>query len=82
VCYERGCWVVFMRHYGLVARQGNKDTVAHDLAITDDEQETLWLLDRNWHKKNRYGSAGGGCLMRVDEYVYDGGWCSIWRSLQ
>lgn len=43
VCVMRGVgfWVVFMRHYGLVAGQGNKDTVAHDLAITDDEQETL-----------------------------------------
>lgn len=36
-----GFWGVFVRHYGLVAGQGNKDTVAHDLAITDDEQETL-----------------------------------------
>ena len=36
-----GLWVVFVRYYGVVAGQGNKDTVAHDLAITDDEQETL-----------------------------------------
>ena len=36
-----GFWGVFVRHHELVAGQGNKDTVAHDLAITDDEQETL-----------------------------------------